>query len=103
MMIDYYPSKIFIKQVVNFLKEGTNLFLHLTLLMPLFLLRFFLFLLLLQRLLGPLRMLLEILIPELQEQLVSDFDNFVDIKVVFDVLKVFKDCGEIIVDDDLLA
>lgn len=69
----------------------------LLLLRPLFLL------LLLQSLLGPLRVLLEILVPELQEELVGDFDDFVDIEMVFDVLEVFEDCGEVVVDDDLLA
>lgn len=102
-MIDYYPSKIFIKQVVDFLKEGTNLFLHLALLMLLFLLRLYLLLLLFQCLLGSLCMLLEILVPELKEQLVSDLDDFVDVHMIFDVLKVFEDGGEIVVDDDLLT
>lgn len=64
---------------------------------PLFLLLLF------QSLLGPLRVLLEILVPELQEELVGNFDDFVDIQVVFDVLEVFEDCGEVVVDDDLLA
>lgn len=48
-------------------------------------------------------MLLEILVPELKEQLVSDLDDFVDVHMIFDVLKVFEDGGEIVVDDDLLT
>lgn len=102
-MIDYYyPSKIFIKQVVDFLKEGTNLLLYLALFM-LLLLRPLLLLLLLQRLLGPLRVLLEILVPELKEQLVGDLDHLIDVQMILDVLEVLEDGGEVVVDDDLLA
>lgn len=90
-MIDYYyyPSKIFIKQVVDFLEKGTNFLLDFALFMLLFLLRPLLLLLLLQGLLGPLCMFLEILVPELQEELIGNFDDFVDIEMIFDVLKVF--------------
>lgn len=102
-MTNYYPSKIFIKQVVDFFEEGTYLLLYFALFMLLLLLRPLFLLLLLQSLLGPLRMFLEILVPELQEELVGDFDDFVDIQMVFDVLQVLEDCGEVVVDDDLLA
>lgn len=99
-------SKNLVKQTVNFFKEWPYFllyfgwFLSIFCLLFLFLLVFWFFL---QSTLCLFSMFLEIFVLKFNKQFISDFDNFIDLYMLFYILKMLEDSCKVIVDNHIFA